>query len=82
MIDPHSFPMTQLLTGVGQMAFQSIGFAAAQILNRLRNEQQITDDKSADDARRQKQDREEQEARAEFKRVNSRLVALNKKLGR
>jgi len=34
-------PMTQLLTDVGQMAFESIGFHAALILNRLRNEKQI-----------------------------------------
>jgi hypothetical protein len=41
--------MTQLLTDVGQMAFESIGFHAALILLKLRNKQEI--DRAQEEAR-------------------------------
>lgn len=62
------------------MAFQSIGFHAALILNRLRNEKQITENHAANDGDRREHDEQEQHARAEFIRLNDRLLVLNKKL--
>lgn len=79
-IDLHSLPMTQLLTGVGQMAFQSIGFTAALILNRLRNERlktHVADDKNeADEA----QKRDEEATRAKLALVNKRLDLLRSRV--
>lgn len=63
------------------MGFQTIGFHAALILNRLRAERQITENDAANDHRRREQQDQEERVRAEFKRVNARLVRLNKKLG-
>lgn len=62
------------------MAFQTLGFHAALILNRLRNEKQITEDHAANDGDRREHNEQEQHARAEFIRLNDRLLVLNKKL--
>ena len=58
------------------MAFLPIGFAANLILNRLRNERQIADDNRTNERDREKNDRAEDEARAELERVNKRLALL------
>jgi hypothetical protein len=69
--------MTQHPVFVGtQMAFLPIGFAANLILNRLRNERQIADDNRTNERDREKNDRAEDEARAELERVNKRLALL------
>lgn len=62
------------------MAFQTIGFHAALILNRLRNERQITKDKANDDADRQKHDEQEQAVRAELERLNKKLSLLSERV--
>jgi hypothetical protein len=59
------------------MAFQSIGFHAALILNRLRNEQRINECSREDDERSRKRDQEEQQAREELATVNKRLADLS-----
>lgn len=46
------------------MAFLPIGFHTNLILNRLRNERRIDEDRRADEERRRKQDEEEQAVRA------------------
>ena len=56
--------------------FQSIGFHAALILNRLRNERLMKDGAERDAARSQKQNDEEEKARAELAEVNERLANL------
>ena len=58
------------------VAFNSIGFAAAMIVNRLRNEKQIAEDSRADAERRTEQDRKEEDARAKLKFVKRRLADL------
>ena len=74
--------MTQRLVFVGlQMAFQTIGFHTALILNKLRNKEQIEADSRADADRGSEHYSSEQKARAEFVRLNDRLIVLNKKLG-
>ncbi len=62
---------------VGSVAFQSIGFHAAMILNRLKNEKQIAEGKTAENDARERQRREAEETRAKLKRVNKRLRLLN-----
>lgn len=69
--------MTLLLTGVGQMAFVPIGFTAALILNRLRNQQSVEQARRADDERRREQDAAEQAVRAQLERLNKKLALLN-----
>jgi len=76
MIDPHSFPMTQLLTGVGQMAFQTIGFHAALILNKLRNERLKSAVDEDAEARDRTQERNEEDARNRLAFVKRRLADL------
>lgn len=56
--------------------FQSIGFHAALILNRLRNERLIKEYAERDAARSQKQNDEEEKTRAELAEVNDRLTRL------
>jgi hypothetical protein len=73
--------MTQLLTNVEQMAFESIGFHAALILNRLRNQQRVEEYRRADDESRREQDAEEQAVRAELERVKKRLALLRARVG-
>lgn len=68
--------MTQHLQFVGQMAFQSIGFHTALILNRLRNQERIDECTREDDASRRKQDEEERQAREELAVVKKRLADL------
>jgi hypothetical protein len=58
------------------VAFQSIGFAANLILNRLRNERHVADDRRKDDEARRKQDEEEAQARAQLEFVKRRLADL------
>ena len=65
--------MTQLLTDVGQMAFESIGFHAALILNRLRNEKQIN---SSNEQEREPDKDDRQDPGRELH-----VCALNKKRG-
>jgi hypothetical protein len=55
--------MTQLLTDVGQMAFESIGFHAALILNRLRNQKQIH---GSEEQRREADEREKERVNGEL----------------
>lgn len=56
--------------------FQSIGFHAALILNRLRNERLMKERTERDPARSQKQKEEEEKTRAELAKVNERLEQL------
>lgn len=56
--------------------FQSIGFHAALILNRLRNERLVKESAERDAARSHKQNEKEQKARAELAEVNDRLANL------
>jgi hypothetical protein len=57
--------------------FQSIGFHAALILNRLRNERAIADETDADQDRRKRNDAAEEEARRQLAEVNKRLALLS-----
>jgi hypothetical protein len=69
--------MTHHLVFVGtNVAFNSIGFHAALIVNRLRNEKQIAEDGSADAERRAEQDRKEELERTRLKFVRRRLADL------
>lgn len=76
MFPLHCLPMTQLLTGVGQMAFETIGFHAALILNRLRNERLKTAVNEKQNDGGNDEDRKEEKARAELALVNQRLRDL------
>lgn len=73
--------MTQDLQWVGQMAFQSIGFHAALILNRLQNQQRINERAQENDERSRKRDQEEQQAREDLAAVNKRLATLAARVG-
>jgi hypothetical protein len=68
--------MTQHPIFEGQTVFQSIGFHAALILNRLRNERLMKESTERDTARSQKQKEEEEKTRAELAKVNGRLKTL------
>jgi hypothetical protein len=68
--------MPLLLTGVRQMAFETIGFHAALILNRLRNERRIEEDRRADEEARQNANADEKAVGAELERLNKRLALL------
>jgi transcription elongation GreA/GreB family factor len=57
--------------------FQSIGFHAALILNRLRNERAIADETDADQDRRERNKAAEEEARRQLAEVNKRLALLS-----
>jgi hypothetical protein len=63
------------------MAFETIGFHAALILNRLRNERRVEEDRRAYEEARQQQDAEEQAIRTELKRLNKKLSLLNERVG-
>ena len=69
--------MTYSFISVEQMAFVPIGFTAALILNRLRNQQSVEQARRSDDERGREQDAAEQAVRAELERVNKRLAILN-----
>jgi hypothetical protein len=69
--------MTQHPIFEGQPVFQSIGFHAALILNRLRNERAIADEADADQDRRKRNDAAEEEARRQLAEVNKRLALLS-----
>jgi hypothetical protein len=69
--------MTQHLQFVGQMAFQSIGFHTALILNRLRNDRRINECTREDDERSRSQDEEERQAREQLAVVKKRLALLS-----
>jgi len=58
------------------MAFETIGFHAALILNRLRNERVKSASDDKEDDRRQAEQRKEDEARAKLALVNQRLRDL------
>ena len=58
------------------VAFNSIGFHTALILNKLRNHEQIKGDGTENAQRRAEQDKEEQEVRARLKYVRRRLADL------
>jgi hypothetical protein len=68
--------MTQHPIFEGHTVFQSIGFHAALILNRLRNERLMKEGAERDTARSQKQNDEEEKTRAELAKVNDRLAKL------
>lgn len=57
--------------------FQSIGFHAALILNRLRNERAIADESDADKNQNEAQVSAEEDARRELAAVNKRLARLS-----
>lgn len=63
------------------MAFLPIGVHTNLILNRLRNEQRIAEDKRADDERRRQTEADEQAIRAELKRLNKKLDLLRSRVG-
>jgi hypothetical protein len=69
--------MTQHPIFEGQTVFQSIGFHAALILNRLRNERAIADETDADQDRRERNKAAEEEARRQLAEVNKRLALLS-----
>jgi hypothetical protein len=58
------------------VAFQSIGFTAALILSRLRNQRRIDDDSRSDEESRRENGKAEEEARAELAVVKRRLREL------
>jgi len=58
------------------MAFLPIGFAANLILNRLRNERHVADDRRENDEARRKQDEAEAHTRAQLEFVKRRLADL------
>jgi hypothetical protein len=62
------------------MAFLPIGFHTNLILNRLRNERRIDEDRRAYEEARQQQDAEEQAVRAELERVKKRLSLLRERV--
>jgi hypothetical protein len=62
------------------VAFNSIGFHAALILNRLRNERRIDEDRRANDECGQNTDTDEKAVRAELERVNKRLDLLRSRV--
>ena len=85
MVDPHCLLMTQHPVFLGtQMAFETIGFHAALIVNRLRCQAQLsklnkqenerTDDEGSDELRRNRRD--EEEARRKLALVKRRLADL------
>jgi hypothetical protein len=78
MLELHSLIMTQHPVFVGYlMAFQSIGFHTALILNRLRNQRAIADESDAEQNRRERDKAAEEEARRELAEVNKRLALLS-----
>ncbi len=68
--------MTQLLTDVGQMAFNSIGFHANLILNRLRNQTLVGDVEAEQEQARRRQEAKEEAARTKLELVKRRLRDL------
>jgi hypothetical protein len=74
--------MTQHPIFEGQTVFQSIGFHAALILNRLRNERAIAEETDADQDRRERDKAAEEEARRELMEVNKRLALLSARVCR
>jgi hypothetical protein len=69
--------MTQHLVFMGiNVAFNSIGFHAAMIVNKLRNEKQITEDNSADAERRAEHDRKEEAERTRLQFLRRRLADI------
>ena len=62
--------------------FQSIGFHAALILNRLRNERAIADKSDADQDRHERNEAAEEEARRELAEVNKKLALLSARVSR
>ena len=54
---------------MGTVAFNSIGFHAALILNRLRNKKRIADDNRADEHCRRENNQKEQTEREQFSKV-------------
>lgn len=77
MFNAHSLNMTKHPVFVGlEMAFLPIGFAANLILNRLRNERHVADNRREDDEARRKQDEEETRVRVQLEFVKRRLADL------
>lgn len=62
--------------------FQSIGFHAALILNRLRNERAIAEEADTKEDRRERNEASEEEARRELRDVNKRLALLSARVSR
>jgi hypothetical protein len=57
------------------VAFDSIGFHAALILNRLRNEQRIADDNGTDEHGRRENDQEKETKRKHLAQVEKKRAA-------
>ena len=64
------------------LAFNSIGFHAAMILNRLQTQRRINESAHENDETRQQRDQEEQEAREKLAVVNKRLAQLGARVDR
>jgi hypothetical protein len=69
--------MTQRLLFVGQTMFQSIGFHAALILNRLRNERAIAGESDSNQEHHERAKADEEQARRELADVNKKLALLS-----
>jgi hypothetical protein len=63
------------------MSFLPIGFAANLILNRLRNEKRIAEDRRAYEESGEHQDAEEKEIRAKLERLNRKLDLFRSRVG-
>lgn len=73
--------MTQHPVFIGlEMAFLPIGVHANLILNRLRNERRIAEDRRADEERGREQDAEEKAIRAKLQRLDKRLDLLRSRV--
>jgi hypothetical protein len=74
--------MTQHPVFVGlEMAFLPIGVHANLILNRLRNEKRIAEDRRAYEESGEEKNTEQQDIRAELERLNKKLALLRARVG-
>jgi hypothetical protein len=62
--------------------FQSIGFHAALILNKLRNEREISGSSESNKEDHERRKADEEEARRELAEVNRRLALLSARVNR
>jgi hypothetical protein len=69
--------MTQHPIFEGHTVFQSIGFHAALILNRLRNERAIADESEAEENKNKASEDADENARRELADLNRRLARLS-----
>ena len=62
------------------LPFIHIAALTANVIQHLRNQQSVEEDRRADEEARQKRDRDEQAVRAELERVNKRLDLLRSRV--